>query len=67
MAADTRMNEEQQAALEAEIKASLANGRLPCPVAFRIAEKYGVSRKHIGDTTNKIEVKISSCQLGCFS
>lgn len=52
--------------LEEKIKASLANGRLPCAVAFKIAKQLNVSTKEIGEACNQLGVKISSCQLGCF-
>jgi hypothetical protein len=41
-------------ALEEELKGSLVDGRLPCAVAFKISGKHGLN------------IKISSCQLGCF-
>jgi hypothetical protein len=53
-------------ALEEEIKASLVNGKLPCAVAFKIAKKLKVAPKEVGDATNRLQIKISSCQLGCF-
>ena len=52
--------------LEGELKASLVNGKLPCAVAFKIAKKLKVAPGQVGDTANKLGVKISSCQLGCF-
>ena len=52
--------------LEEEIQASLVNGRLPCAVAFKIARKCKVSPKQVGDMANKLNIKIVSCQLGCF-
>ncbi len=52
--------------LEEEMKASLVNGKLPCAVAFKIAAKNKVSTRTIGDIANKLKIKISSCQLGCF-
>ncbi|MFC1989432.1 hypothetical protein ACFLVW_02555 [Chloroflexota bacterium] len=52
--------------LEEELKASLIDGRLPCSVAFGISHKLKVSPKKVGDMANKLNVKISSCQLGCF-
>lgn len=58
--------EDMNRKLEGEIKASLVNGKLPCAVAFKIAEKLQIAPKQVGDTANKLEVKISSCQLGCF-
>jgi hypothetical protein len=53
--------------LEEEIKASLANGRLPCAVAFRIVvRELKVSTGAIGKACNNLRIKISSCQLGYF-
>lgn len=52
--------------LEARIKASLVKGRLPCPVAFKISEEMKVSKKEIGEACNKMGIKVSACQLGCF-
>ncbi|UCC60005.1 MAG: hypothetical protein JSW38_13015 [Dehalococcoidia bacterium] len=52
--------------LEEEIQASLVNGKLPCAEAFRLAKKVKVAPKDVGDTANRLNIKISSCQLGCF-
>jgi len=52
--------------IEIEIKASLVNGKLPCAVAFQIANKLGVAPKEVGDTANESDIKIATCQLGCF-
>jgi len=52
--------------LEEELKASLVDGRLPCAVAFKISKKLKVSPGEIGDMANKLKIKISKCQLGCF-
>ena len=52
--------------LEDEMRASLVNGKLPCAVAFRIARKLKISPRQVGDTANRLNIKISSCQLGCF-
>ena len=49
-----------------ELKASLVNDRLPCAVAFEISRKLKVSTKEIGAMANKLDMKISGCQLGCF-
>ena len=53
--------------LEEKIKSSLVDGRLPCAVAFKIAKELKVSPRDVGDAANRLSVKISSCQLGCFS
>jgi len=53
-------------ALEEEMRASLVNGKLPCAVAFKIARKLKVSPRQVGNAANRLNIKISSCQLGCF-
>jgi hypothetical protein len=53
-------------ALEKELEASQVNGKLPCAVAFKIARKLKVNPREVGDTANKLNIKIVSCQLGCF-
>jgi hypothetical protein len=53
-------------AVENEMRASLVNGKLPCAVAFQIARKHKVSPRQVGDAANRLKIKISSCQLGCF-
>jgi len=40
--------------------------RLSCFKAFAISEKLSVSVKEIGEFCNENNIKISSCQLGCF-
>jgi hypothetical protein len=52
--------------LEQELKASLVNGKIPCPVAFKIGRRLKVSPREVGDMANRLNIKISNCQLGCF-
>ena len=52
--------------LEEKIKSSLMDGRLPCAVAFKIAKELKVSPRDVGDAANRLSVKLSGCQLGCF-
>ena len=52
--------------LEKELKASLVDGKLPCAVTFKIANKLEVTPKQVGDAANKLGIKIANCQLGCF-
>ncbi len=52
--------------LEEELKASLVDGKLPCAVAFKITRKLEVSPKQVGEAANRLNIKIASCQLGCF-
>jgi hypothetical protein len=52
--------------LDKRIKSSLVNGKLPCAVAFKIARELKVGPKAVGQAANRLSIKISSCQLGCF-
>ena len=52
--------------LEEELEASLVNGKLPCAVAFKIARKLKVAPRKVGDTANRLDIRIVNCQLGCF-
>ena len=52
--------------LEEAIRAGLVNGKLLCPVAFKISNELDVSVRAIGDMANRLEIKIAGCQLGCF-
>ncbi len=52
--------------LEEKIKSSLVEGQLPCAVAFKIAKELKISPRDVGDAANRLSVKLSGCQLGCF-
>lgn len=53
--------------LEEKIAASLVDGKLSCAVAFKIARELKVSIRQVGETADKLGVRIAKCQLGCFS
>ena len=40
--------------------------RISCQSACEIADEVGVSRMRVGRLIDKMEIKIQSCQLGCF-
>jgi molybdopterin-guanine dinucleotide biosynthesis protein len=40
--------------------------KIPCTLARRIAEELHVSYREIGDAANELDIKITSCELGCF-
>ena len=52
--------------LDEKIMQSLVNGKLPCATAFKIAEEMRVVPRAVKEAADELEVKISSCQLGCF-
>ncbi len=52
--------------IEEVIREKAKGGKIPCPLAFKIAEDFGISRKEIGELLNEMKIKVSQCQLGCF-
>jgi len=52
--------------LEAKIKSVLVDGRLPCPVAFKIAKELKVRPLEVKEAADRLSIKICNCQLGCF-
>jgi hypothetical protein len=48
------------------IKKKVSKGKLPCAVAFKIAEETGVSPAEVGINLDLLEIKLSKCQIGIF-
>ena len=53
--------------LKAEITAHLVDGKLPCEAAWEIAKKLQIGKVQVSGAAEALGIKISSCQLGCFS
>ncbi len=52
--------------IEEEIKKQALDGRLPCPVARKIAQKLSVPYRDVGRVADELKIKITNCELGCF-
>ena len=52
--------------LEKAINESLVNNCLLCLPCWEIAKRFGIARMNVSAACETLEVKISSCQLGCF-
>jgi hypothetical protein len=39
---------------------------ITCPQAFALAEKHKIAKSAISEYCNSHNIKIRSCQLGCF-
>jgi hypothetical protein len=50
----------------AAIASRLADGRLPCAAACEAAAQLGVPPIVVGKTADRMQVRISACQLGLF-
>lgn len=52
--------------IENLIQQKSADGGLACSEARKIAEELEVPYKEVGQTANKLKIKIKNCELGCF-
>ena len=52
--------------MEEAIKNALVDGRISCASCWKISEKLGVPKMKVSETCEKLEIKISQCQLGAF-
>ncbi len=57
---------EKRELLKNEILKNSIQGKIPCPLIRNIAEKIGVSYKEAGEMADRLNIKISNCELGCF-
>jgi hypothetical protein len=62
----SNLSEESLSELESVVKASLKDGYLSCPVAWGIARKSNVPKIVVGEITDRLGIRITNCQLGCF-
>jgi hypothetical protein len=52
--------------LESAIRESMENGRLACKAAWNIARNLSLGKVEVVSACEKLNIKISSCQLGAF-
>jgi hypothetical protein len=52
--------------LEGAIRDAMAENRLSCISAWRIAERFGVGKMEISSACEALKIKITACQLGAF-
>ena len=66
MTDESTLSAEKEKILEEDLRESLVDGKLLCPVAFKLSEKHGVKPRVLGDMANRLGIKMAGCQLGCF-
>jgi hypothetical protein len=52
--------------LETAVKAAVKDGHITCPIGWKLAEDTGVSRLDVGAMIDKLGLRVTDCQLGCF-
>ncbi len=61
-----KLSNEVLSQLEDTVKASLKDGYLPCAVAFKIAKEAQVPKVAVGEMTDRLGIRVTNCQIGCF-
>ena len=62
----SNLSKELLSKLESAVQASLKDGYLSCPAAWRIAKEANVPNIAIGKITDRLGIRITNCQIGCF-
>jgi hypothetical protein len=52
--------------LESALVAASRAGRIPCATVFRIAEAQSVPVAEAGRAVQRLRIKVTGCQMGCF-
>jgi hypothetical protein len=48
------------------VRVSLRDGNLQCATAFKIARQAHVPNIAVGEVTDRLGIRITNCQIGCF-
>ena len=60
------LNKEQQEKLKDRLLKASEDNRILCSGALAIAKSLGIPPGEVGKAANKLNIKISKCQLSCF-
>ena len=60
------LTDEQYSLLTKRLLAAASENRITCSKAIAIAKTLGVPSGEIGRIADKLNIRISKCQLGCF-
>ena len=60
------LSDEQYTLLENRLLAAASENRITCTTAIALARKLGIPAGEIGRIADKLHIRISQCQLGCF-
>jgi len=63
---ETSLEPEQQVELENRLIQASEDNRIQCARALAIAKSLGIKPAEVGRAANRLKIKISKCQLGCF-
>lgn len=58
--------EDVSSELELAIREGLVVGRLPCAVAWALANRFDIRKLDVANAAEKLGIRIGQCQLGAF-
>lgn len=61
-----KMMENNDVRIREIMKQRAADGKLPCAVAFALAEEVGISPAAVGEYADEMKIRLVKCQLGLF-
>ena len=61
------LSEEALSQLEKAVKAAVKDGYVACPSGWKLATDAGVSRLDVGAMIDRLGIRVTDCQLGCFT
>jgi LAO/AO transport system kinase len=64
--ASSTLTAELIARIEEGLRAAARENKIPCAGAYAIAEALHVPKSEVGRIADKLQIRISKCQLGCF-
>jgi hypothetical protein len=60
------LSKEALSQLENAVKAAVKDGYVPCPSGLKVAKAAGVSPLDVGAMIDKLGIRVTDCQIGCF-
>jgi hypothetical protein len=60
------LSKEALSQLEAAVRAAAKDGYVTCPSGWKVANEAGVSHLDVGAMIDKLGVRVTECQIGCF-
>jgi len=64
---ETELSPAAEKLLHQAVEATLVQGRLPCAVAWKIAETLGIAKIVVRAACDRMNIKVNRCQLGAFA
>ncbi|MCL5022751.1 MAG: hypothetical protein M1497_05225 [Nitrospirae bacterium] len=52
--------------IQSSLQTHSVDGRISCALARKIARDLSVPYKEVGEIANRLGIKITDCELGCF-